>query len=153
MPATLPESSMTDATEPSNTDLVTSDPVVDAVAAVLDAEQAAKDAPLRTDGPTLAEYIAAGYPVESYPPPGYAEREPPPVEADHSAQRVSPFLVGEDTGVPSATAAPADEQHADSGYRPVGGAEIQEYMRAKSMGLQGRPSRAEVLAFIASKGA
>lgn len=31
---------------------------------------------LRTDGPTLAEFVAAGYLAENYPPEGYAEREP-----------------------------------------------------------------------------
>jgi hypothetical protein len=31
---------------------------------------------LRTDGPTLAEYVAAGYLAENYPPHGYASREP-----------------------------------------------------------------------------
>lgn len=30
---------------------------------------------LRTDGPTLAEYIAAGYSAEGYPPSGYASKE------------------------------------------------------------------------------
>ncbi len=29
---------------------------------------------LRTDGPTLEEYVAAGYPAEQYPPAGYAPR-------------------------------------------------------------------------------
>lgn len=29
---------------------------------------------LRTDGPTLAEYLAAGYLMENYPPKGYAAR-------------------------------------------------------------------------------
>lgn len=29
---------------------------------------------LRTDGPTLEEYVAAGYPAENYPPAGYAAR-------------------------------------------------------------------------------
>lgn len=28
---------------------------------------------LRTDGPTLEDYVAAGYRAEDYPPPGYAE--------------------------------------------------------------------------------
>lgn len=32
---------------------------------------------LRTDGPTLAEYIAAGYSKESYPPEGYAAKADP----------------------------------------------------------------------------
>ncbi len=31
---------------------------------------------LRTDGPTLAEYVAAGYKAENYPPRGYASKEP-----------------------------------------------------------------------------
>lgn len=30
--------------------------------------------PLRTDGPTLAEYVARGYKAENYPPAGYAAR-------------------------------------------------------------------------------
>ena len=30
--------------------------------------------PLRTDGPTLEEFVAAGYRAELYPPPGYAAR-------------------------------------------------------------------------------
>jgi hypothetical protein len=43
----------------------------------------APPAPLRTDGPTLAEYVARGYSAETYPPQGYAareEREPAPQE-------------------------------------------------------------------------
>lgn len=36
------------------------------------------NAELRTDGPTLAEYIAAGYDPETYPPEGYASRDAPP---------------------------------------------------------------------------
>jgi len=31
--------------------------------------------PLRTDGPTLKEYVEAGYAAENYPPQGYAKRE------------------------------------------------------------------------------
>jgi hypothetical protein len=31
-------------------------------------------APLRQDGPTLAEYVAAGYSAETYPPRGYAAK-------------------------------------------------------------------------------
>lgn len=29
---------------------------------------------LRTDGPTVEEYVAAGYPASAYPPSGYASR-------------------------------------------------------------------------------
>lgn len=40
-------------------------------------------AALRTDGPTLEEYIAAGYKAENYPPAGFAvntsKRTPPPL--------------------------------------------------------------------------
>lgn len=36
-------------------------------------------------------------------------------------------------------------------YRPVGGAEIARYLRAKTMGLEGRPSKAEVDAFLGTK--
>jgi hypothetical protein len=30
---------------------------------------------LRTDGPTLQEWTAAGYPAKAYPPTGYARRD------------------------------------------------------------------------------
>lgn len=33
--------------------------------------------PLRTDGPTLEEYVKAGYAAENYPPQGYAPRVEP----------------------------------------------------------------------------
>lgn len=95
--------------------------VLDPVIHDADAGTTTGGAPLRTDGPTIAEFTAAGYPADTYPPQGYAPK--------------------------------ADDQHADSGYRPVGGAEVQDYMRAKSMGMQGRPSREQVIAFLASKGA
>lgn len=32
---------------------------------------------LRQDGPTLAEWVAAGYPKDHYPPAGYAPKDPP----------------------------------------------------------------------------
>jgi len=34
----------------------------------------ADDAGLRTDGPTIEEFVAAGYPAANYPPRGYASR-------------------------------------------------------------------------------
>jgi len=39
-------------------------------------DDVAEDSPVggRTDGPTLEEYVAAGYKAENYPPDGYAER-------------------------------------------------------------------------------
>ena len=40
----------------------------------------------------------------------------------------------------------------NSGYRPVTGAEINDYLRAKGMGLEGRPSKVDVEAFLLAKG-
>jgi uncharacterized alpha-E superfamily protein len=36
-------------------------------------------APLRTDGPTLEEYVKAGHSADTYPPAGYAARDPAPL--------------------------------------------------------------------------
>lgn len=47
---------------------------VKAVAAPPAAPPAATAAELRDDGPTLAEYVAAGYRAENYPPQGYRAR-------------------------------------------------------------------------------
>lgn len=44
------------------------------------------------------------------------------------------------------------DQHVDSGYRPVGGAEVKDYLDAKGMGLEGRPSKAQVREFLVAKG-
>lgn len=47
------------------------------IAAVLKSAEAAvpRDAAgLRTDGPTIAEFVAAGYKAADYPPAGYASR-------------------------------------------------------------------------------
>lgn len=47
----------------------------------LEAMHAVRAAPsddeLRTDGPTVSEYVAAGYRAENYPPQGYASRSTP----------------------------------------------------------------------------
>lgn len=107
------------------------------------------DAPLRTDGPTLAEFVAAGYAAENYPPQGYdVVTIPAPAEGVLSPAEytltIEPLLTVDTPQGPV-------DLHADSGYRPVGGAEISRYLNAKSMGLQGRPSKAEVDAFLLSK--
>lgn len=58
-----------------------SDAAPDAVSAeppAQDPEPEALPAPLRTDGPTLAEWVAAGYLAEHYPPEGYAAKADAP---------------------------------------------------------------------------
>lgn len=37
---------------------------------------------LRLDGPTVAEFMAAGYPEAAYPPKGYARKQPKPAERE-----------------------------------------------------------------------
>src|SRR5664279_3794338 len=50
---------------------------------------------LRTDGPTLAEWVAAGYVANNYPPSGYAPKapaNPAPVHINrHGRQRPGPL--------------------------------------------------------------
>lgn len=48
-----------------------------------DGDGASDPQPLRTDGPTLAEWVAAGYLAEKYPPDGYAVREAEAPAAPH----------------------------------------------------------------------
>jgi hypothetical protein len=36
-----------------------------------------KGGAIRTDGPTIAEFVAAGYPAKNYPPAGYASKSTP----------------------------------------------------------------------------
>jgi len=40
-------------------------------------DDGASDEALRMDGPTIEEYVAAGYPADRYPPFGYAARSTP----------------------------------------------------------------------------
>jgi hypothetical protein len=42
---------------------------------------------LRLDGPTLEQYVAAGYKPENYPPQGYAEKASPGLEAWRASVR------------------------------------------------------------------
>lgn len=50
--------------------------IVDAVFAPPGAKTAEAEE-LRDDGPTVTEFVAAGYPAASYPPKGYASRSTP----------------------------------------------------------------------------
>lgn len=50
-------------------------------------------ATLRDDGPTIAEFIAAGYPASKYPPEGYASRSTPDeIEAAMKAEDAAKAL-------------------------------------------------------------
>lgn len=51
-------------------------------------EPSAPTAP-RTDGPTLEEFVAAGYKPENYPPSGYAERPSAGLDEYRAAQQKS----------------------------------------------------------------
>lgn len=44
---------------------------------------------LRTDGPTIEEWVKAGYPADNYPPRGYAEK-PSQGLNEHKAQKLAP---------------------------------------------------------------
>lgn len=56
---------------------------------------------LRADGPTIADYVAAGYKASSYPPHGYVARSTPEeiaVAAENAADKAGP-VVAIETGV------------------------------------------------------
>lgn len=76
-------------------------------------------AELKTDGPTLAEYVAAGYKAENYPPQGYAVREETP-EAEATPE------------VPAEPVEPPTHGVArDFSMGPSSGAEIKAFLEAK----------------------
>lgn len=55
------------------------------------------DEGLRDDGPTVAEYVAAGYLASNYPPQGYASRSSPEeIEAAIAAEKGSGEPDGDD---------------------------------------------------------
>lgn len=52
---------------------------------------------LRQDGPTIADYVAAGYKASSYPPHGYVSRSTPEeiavaVAAENAADKAGPVV-------------------------------------------------------------
>ncbi|MBP0438427.1 hypothetical protein [Tianweitania sediminis] len=51
--------------------------------------EAGDDEGLRQDGPTIAEYLSAGYKAENYPPAGYAARSTPEEIAAAQAAEIS----------------------------------------------------------------
>lgn len=56
---------------------------------------------LRTDGPALEGFVAAGYSAENYPPSGYAEKNSPGLEAFKKSQATA-------SAAGSSTSPPAD---------------------------------------------
>lgn len=72
---------------------------------------------LRTDGPTIAEYVAAGYPATAYPPVGYASRSTAEEIADAvaAAMTVQPEneMQDEKAAPPETKAAPKPRNKAD----------------------------------------
>ncbi|QOE32739.1 hypothetical protein CPT_Mano_006 [Achromobacter phage Mano] len=69
-----------------------------------------KDAPtqLRTDGPTVAEYVAAGYLAKNYPPAGYEARSTPEeIQAAIDAEDQAAADADQDQGQGQAGAVPA----------------------------------------------
>jgi len=77
--------------------------------APVDKEQAPEapplnDAGLRTDGPTIEQFVAAGYKDEFYPPTGYAEQDSPGLDAYKAAQAAGGGAVDNIVEVNAATA-------------------------------------------------
>jgi hypothetical protein len=87
---------------------------------------------LRTDGPTLAEYVAAGYPAETYPPTGYAPRAEPVETETVEPEAVEP--------------APRVRQ-----YIPCTGRQISRFIAAVDAGMQDAhyATEGDVEAFLA----
>lgn len=70
---------------------------------------------LRTDGPTKAQYVAAGYKAESYPPHGYAVREEPGDKVNDPTINGLPLLTEDELAAMS-----DDEVRAASSLRKLG---------------------------------
>lgn len=58
---------------------------------------------LKTDGPTVSEYVAAGYPAKNYPPAGYASRSTVDEIAEAIRQQESTPMTSETGGTKAAT--------------------------------------------------
>lgn len=74
---------------------------------------------LRTDGPTVAEYVAAGYRAETYPPQGYSSRSTPEEIAAAIASQAPPSPsapeAGEKAAPPVANKAAPSVANKDTG--------------------------------------
>ena len=72
----------------------------------------ADDDELKTDGPTVAEYVEAGYPAKNYPPVGYASRSTADEIADAIGKQESATMTTENGGT-KATNPPANKKAAE----------------------------------------
>jgi len=65
---------------------------------------------LRTDGPTLEEYVEAGYLAENYPPQGWAEKPSPGLDAYRASQLESKEPDGQQEGGPGPVEQTGEQQ-------------------------------------------
>lgn len=65
---------------------------------------------LKTNGPTVSEYVAAGYPAKNYPPAGYASRSTDDEIAEAIKQQESTSMTNETNGTKAVT--PPDDKSA-----------------------------------------
>lgn len=70
---------------------------------------------LRTDGPTVAEFVAAGYSASNYPPEGYASRSTPEEIAAAVAEQNPPAPKAEPPADHKMKPAPENKGNAPSG--------------------------------------
>lgn len=89
--------------------------------------------PLRTDGPTLEEYVKAGYSAESYPPTGYAPRTTPATKPDTtSTPETAPAKDGDKEAI-----------HEGDSVTPVGPDNRKSYV----LGVQTKRNRLVLMAY------
>lgn len=92
---------------------------------------AAPAAPLRTDGPTLEEFVAAGYLAANYPPAGYAVSTTPSKPADGLKDTQEPAAKPPvDTAPPAAPESMTVRMwHAVKGYADVHVNEVENWVK------------------------
>lgn len=71
---------------------------------------------VRTDGPTLEEYVGSGRKPEDYPPEGYAERDSPGLRKLRARQAHDTWIAGGKVG-PAPGPAPEEESTGDQSQR------------------------------------
>lgn len=102
---------------------------------------------LRTDGPTLAEFVAAGYAAEAYPPQGYAAVSDPVENAPVVSESES--SVSDPVESEPIVSAPVVAES----WRACTGPDISAMIKASQLGFERTPgfTKADVYNFLASK--